>query len=100
MIHPTPYSTNHKPAVDLLFPLKQWVNNLEVNNAKIAHLLCKVIPCSCPFERKITVMGRTLFQIPPLCKLNPLYQEFVVLRLKALSYLADVCGEDVAHYIC
>ncbi|MEA5508200.1 Mo-dependent nitrogenase C-terminal domain-containing protein [Crocosphaera sp. UHCC 0190] len=100
MIHPTPYSTKPKVFIDPLFPLRNWINNLEVASRKAAHLICQVIPCCCPFERDITIMGRTLFHVPALCKLNPLYDEFVMLRLKALSYLTDICNEDVTHYIC
>jgi hypothetical protein len=40
------------------------------------------------------------FHTPPLCELNPFYDEFVSLRFRALSYLADVCGENVDKYIC
>ncbi|OKH57096.1 Mo-dependent nitrogenase C-terminal domain-containing protein [Scytonema sp. HK-05] len=36
-------------------------------------------------------------RIPPLRKLNPAYEQVVSLRFKALSYLADECGEDVAR---
>jgi hypothetical protein len=43
-------------------------------------------------------LGRKLFHIPPLCKLNPLYEEVVSLRFRALCYLADECGEDVTPY--
>lgn len=96
----SPYSTRHKPPIDLFYPLKQWLENLEVKNAKFAHFICRLIPCACPFERDVVVMGRTWFHIPPLCKLNPLYHQFIILRLRALTYLSDVCGEDVGHYIC
>ncbi len=41
---------------------------------------------------------RTLLSIPPLCKLNPLYEQVVGLRFRALCYLADECGEDVTPY--
>ena len=37
-------------------------------------------------------------QIPPLCKLNPVYEEVVYLRFRALCYLADCCGEDIQRY--
>lgn len=100
MMSPTPYSAGKKFKLDPLFPLRRWLDNQEVNDRLIAHLICRIIPCSCPFERKITVLGHTILQIPPLCKLNPFYHEFVLLRLKALSYLSDVCGENVDHYIC
>nr|WP_317110593.1 Mo-dependent nitrogenase C-terminal domain-containing protein [Chroococcidiopsis sp. SAG 2025] len=33
-----------------------------------------------------------------MCKLNPLYEQVVALRFKALTYLADECGEDVSLY--
>ncbi|MEH1922571.1 Mo-dependent nitrogenase C-terminal domain-containing protein [Nostoc sp.] len=58
----------------------------------------KAIPAQCPFERDITLFGRKLLHIPPMCKLNPLYEEVVGLRFKALCYLADECGEDVTAY--
>ncbi|MBE9229708.1 Mo-dependent nitrogenase C-terminal domain-containing protein [Phormidium sp. LEGE 05292] len=102
--HPIPRG---RPGFDILFPLRQWVDNLKVSdsrrdreaNRKLAHFLCKFIPCCCPFERDVTLLGHT-FHIPPLCKLNPLYYEFVSLRLRALCYLADDCGEDVSQYLC
>jgi hypothetical protein len=55
-------------------------------------MICQVIPSNCPFERTITLSGRTILRIPPLCKLNPLYEELVALRFRALCYLADECG--------
>ncbi|VXD15361.1 conserved hypothetical protein [Planktothrix serta PCC 8927] len=85
--------------IDLLFPLRRWVDGLAVNNRQIAHWICQVIPCCCPFERDINLFGNT-YHIPPLCKLNPLYNELVGLRFRALSYLADVCLEDITPYIC
>ncbi|NJR60273.1 MAG: hypothetical protein HC769_16410 [Cyanobacteria bacterium CRU_2_1] len=39
-----------------------------------------------------------LTHIPPLCKLNPFYEEIMMLRFKALQFLADVCCEDVTIY--
>jgi hypothetical protein len=60
--------------------------------------LCKLIPAQCPFERDVKFFGHTLFHIPPLCKLNPLYEEVVALRFRGLCYLADECGEDVTPY--
>jgi hypothetical protein len=83
---------------DLLHPIRQWLESIEINNAKLARFLCKLIPAQCPFERDIVLFGRKLFHIPPMCKLNPLYEEVVALRFKALCYLADKCGEDVTIY--
>jgi len=83
---------------DLLYPIRQWLEGIEIHNRKLAHFLCKAIPSQCPFERDITLFGRKLFHIPPMCKLNPLYEQILTLRFKALCYLADECGEDVAAY--
>ncbi|MGL4882789.1 MAG: Mo-dependent nitrogenase C-terminal domain-containing protein [Waterburya sp.] len=87
---------NRKP--DLLAPLRQWLNNIEIKDSVFAHRLCQLIPNQCPFEREIRLFGRMIAKIPPMCKLNPLYNEVVALRFRAICYLADVCGEDVSVY--
>lgn len=87
-----------KSKFDLLRPLRRKIDQIEVNHPQLAHRLCRMIPSQCPFERDITLFGKTLFHIPPLCKLNPLYEETVGLRFRALCYLADECGEDVSCY--
>lgn len=78
--------------------LRQWLESLEIRNYKVAQLLCKIIPSRCPFERKISLFNHTILSIPPLCKLNPFYEQLVMLRFKSLVYLADECGEDVTVY--
>ncbi len=83
----------------LLNPLRAWVDRIQVKNYRLAHLICQTIPCCCPFERDLKLFGRS-FHVPPLCKLNPLYDNLVGLRFRALSYLSDECGEDVTKYIC
>ncbi|MBW4645393.1 MAG: Mo-dependent nitrogenase C-terminal domain-containing protein [Goleter apudmare HA4340-LM2] len=83
---------------DPLHPVREWLEGIEIHNHKLAHFLCKAIPAQCPFERDITLFGRKLFHIPPMCKLNPFYEQVVGLRFKALCYLADQCGEDVTVY--
>ncbi|KAM3092224.1 Mo-dependent nitrogenase C-terminal domain-containing protein [Phormidesmis sp. 146-35] len=83
---------------DLLDPLRAWLDNMEIHDPKVAHFLCKMIPPQCPFERDIKLFGHKIVHIPPLCKLNPLYEQLVGLRFRSLSYLADDCGEDVAEY--
>ncbi len=99
--NPSPFPfPSLKPHFDLLAPLRRWLDGLEINNAKVAHLICIIIPCTCPFEREITLFGQKQLRIPPLCKLNPLYNEFVSLRFRSLNYLADTCGEDINKYIC
>ncbi len=81
-----------------LHPIRQWLEALEIRDPHVARSLCKIIPASCPFEREIKFLDRTIVRIPPLCKLNPFYEQIVSLRFKSLSYLADQCGEDVTLY--
>lgn len=85
--------------LDVLYPVRDWLDSMEVHDPKVARMLCKLIPSQCPFERDITLFGRKLVHIPPLCKINPLYEQLVGLRFRALSYLADDCGEDVSDYV-
>lgn len=86
-------------SLDIFHPLRRLIDRISFKNRTFAHLVCRVIPCCCPFERDINLWGHTV-HIPALCELNPVYNELVSLRFRALSYLADVCGEDVTHYIC
>lgn len=90
--------TNHelrKKPLDLLQPVRQWLDEIEIHNPKLARFLSKVIPAQCPFERDIKLFGHLVTRIPPLCKLNPLYDQLVSLRFRALCYLVDQCGEDI-----
>ncbi|MGD1805688.1 Mo-dependent nitrogenase C-terminal domain-containing protein [Dapis sp. BLCC M126] len=82
----------------LLQPIRRYLDGVEINSPKMAHWLCQLIPAQCPFERDIKLFGHLLFHIPPMCKLNPLYDQFIGLRFRALSFLADVCGEDITRY--
>ncbi|MBD2452782.1 Mo-dependent nitrogenase C-terminal domain-containing protein [Nostoc sp. FACHB-87] len=83
---------------NFLTQLRHQLDVLEIRNDQLARILCKLIPAHCPFERTVSVLGRKLFHIPPLCKLNPFYEQVVSLRFKCLMYLADECGEDVTKY--
>ncbi|HEY9647758.1 MAG TPA: Mo-dependent nitrogenase C-terminal domain-containing protein, partial [Chroococcidiopsis sp.] len=83
----------------VLHPVKDWLDGLEIHDPRVARFLCKMIPPQCPFERDVTLFGKKIVHIPPMCKLNPLYEQLVGLRFRALSYLADDCGEDVTPYI-
>jgi Mo-dependent nitrogenase C-terminus len=71
---------------------------IEIKNATMAHFYCRLIPAQCPFARDLRCFGRTILHIPPLCTLNPFYDQFISLRFKSLSYLADVCREDITAY--
>lgn len=74
------------------------IRQIDISTPEKAHFICSVIPSHCPFERDVLLFGRKLFHIPALCKLNPLYDQCVELRFRALIFLADECGEDVTPY--
>lgn len=102
--HPQLTSTIASPGltkrqIDALHPLRDWLDKLDIQDPRVARFLCKMIPSQCPFERDVTLFGRKIVHIPPMCKINPLYEQLVGLRFRALSYLADKCGEDVSPYI-
>ena len=82
----------------LLQPFRHWLETVKIDNRQQAKLICRLIPSQCPFERDIQFFGKTLLHIPPLCKLNPFYEEFVGLRFRSLCFLAEVCKEDVSVY--
>lgn len=86
-----------KPSIldAFLKPIRTWIDAMEVQDRETAHLVCKLIPSACPFERDIFLLGRKIAHIPPMCKINPLYEQFVGLRFRSLCYLVDVCGESV-----
>ena len=86
-------------AFNPLNPVRNWLRKLEVRNPELAHFICRTIPAQCPFERDLTLFGHLCIHIPPMCKLNPLYEEVVGLRFQALCYLADECHEDIHCYL-
>ncbi|HLO84107.1 MAG TPA: Mo-dependent nitrogenase C-terminal domain-containing protein [Nostocaceae cyanobacterium] len=91
-------SEQKRNKLDLLQPVREWLDAVEIQNRKLAKLIAKLIPAQCPFERDIMLFGRKIAHIPPMCKLNPLYDQFVGLRFRALCYLVDQCGEDIQSY--
>jgi len=94
-----PVATPTKRQLDALRPLRDWLDGLDIQDPGVARFLCKLIPSQCPFEQNVTLFKRKVVRIPPLCKVNPLYEQLMSLRFRALSYLADDCGEDVSQYI-
>lgn len=85
-------------SVPFLQSLRQWLNQIEVRDPNVAKQLYKLIPAQCPFAQDLKFMGRTIFHIPPLCKLNPFYDELMGLRFRALCYLVDECGIDIQAF--
>ncbi|MGF1457964.1 MAG: Mo-dependent nitrogenase C-terminal domain-containing protein [Leptolyngbyaceae cyanobacterium] len=91
--------TSEEHGIEPLKPAREWLDQLEVKDPRLARFICKMIPSQCPFERDVTLFKKKIVHIPAMCKLNPLYEQLVGLRFRALSYLADDCGEDVTPYI-
>ncbi|KPQ34859.1 MAG: Mo-dependent nitrogenase C-terminus [Phormidesmis priestleyi Ana] len=87
-------SSKREPTLDLLKPVRNWIEGIPVENEKTAHRIVSMIPAACPFEREVKVFKHTIAHIPPMCKLNPLYDQLMMLRFKALCYLVDECGVD------
>ena len=71
-----------------LDPLKHWLDGLDPGDERIASFIVHLIPAQCPFERDIILFGRKLVHIPPMCKINPLYEQLVALRFRCLGHLA------------
>ena len=90
-----------KPQPKFLNPL-QWlqerIDRLEIEQEQTARRIIELIPAQCPFAREIKAFNKVIFRIPPLCKLNPLYEQLIALRFRALCFLADQCGEDITAY--
>ena len=93
----TIYNRKQK-TLNLWRSLQQWLDKLEIKEEQTARHIIKLIPAQCPFAREIRVFGKAVFRIPPLCKLNPCYEQLVGLRFRALCFLADCCGEDITPY--
>lgn len=83
---------------NVLQPVKDWLDGWEIHDPKLAHFVCKIIPPQCPFERDVVLFGRKIVHIPAMCQINPLYEQLVGMRFRALCYLADECKEDVSSY--
>jgi tellurite resistance protein len=94
-----PISEPSGTAIDPLQPVRQWLDRVQVQDPQVAHFLCRLIPSQCPFERDVVLFGKKIVHIPPMCKVNPLYEQLVGLRFRALSYLADDRGEDISTYL-
>lgn len=75
--------------IDVLFPIRNFLRNIKIDNPQFAIQLCNIIPVQCPFERDFKLFGKVLFHIPPMCKINPFYDDLMELRFRAQCYLAD-----------
>ena len=78
--------------------LQQRLDRIEIQDKNTARRIVKLIPSQCPFAREIKMFDRVILRIPALCKFNPLYEQLIGLRFRALCFLADSCGEDITPY--
>lgn len=68
--------------------VRAWLDGWEPVEPAVARFLVRLIPAQCPFEREVRLFGHKLVHIPPMCKINPLYEELVALRMRCLTTLA------------
>ena len=68
--------------------LRDWLDAQAPSDPAVARLLVKLIPAQCPFERDVMVLGRRIVHIPPMCRINPLYEQLMALRFRCLCLLA------------
>jgi len=71
----------------LLDAVRHWVDGIEPSDPEVARFLVRLIPAQCPFERDVKLFGWKLVHIPPMCKINPLYEQLVALRFRCLCRL-------------
>ncbi|KFF41831.1 MAG: nitrogenase [Candidatus Atelocyanobacterium thalassa] len=83
---------------NVLQPVKNWLDEFNFKDPRLARFICKMIPSQCPFEKDVKLFSHKVIYIPPLCKLNPLYEQLVRLRFRALCYLVNECQEDVSSF--
>ncbi|MGB3496077.1 MAG: Mo-dependent nitrogenase C-terminal domain-containing protein, partial [Elainellaceae cyanobacterium] len=59
------HSSQGRSRFDLLSPLRNWIDTVEIRDRRTAHLISRLIPAQCPFERDIKVFGKVVAHIPP-----------------------------------
>ncbi len=91
-------SANYQQIITIPFKLiKQKIETIDINHRETAKKIVNLIPNQCPFAREIKIFNFLLFKIPPLCKLNPFYEDLMMLRFRALCFLEEI-GEDISPY--
>lgn len=76
----------------LLDGIRRWLDEIDPHDPAVARFLVRLIPAQCPFERTVTLFGHKLVHIPPMCKINPLYEQLVALRFRCLCRLEEASG--------
>lgn len=82
------HSDDHASTLDRL---RGWLDAQAPSDPAVARLLVKLIPAQCPFERDVVVLGRKIVHIPPMCQINPVFEQLMALRFRCLCLLA---GEE------
>lgn len=77
--------------------IKNKLESWEIKEKEVAQKIVALIPSQCPFAKDIYWCDRKVFTIPPLCKINPFYEDLMMLRFKALCFLSEI-GEDITPY--
>ncbi|CAK6692359.1 Mo-dependent nitrogenase C-terminal domain-containing protein [Synechococcus sp. CBW1107] len=69
--------------------VRRWLDGIEPSDPVVARFLVRLIPAQCPFERDVKLFGWKVVHIPPMCKINPLYDQLVALRFRCLCRLEE-----------
>lgn len=67
--------------------IRRWLDGFEPEDPAVARFLVHLLPAQCPFERDIVLFGHKLVHIPPMCRVNPLYDQLMALRFRCLCTL-------------
>ncbi|MCS5690650.1 Mo-dependent nitrogenase [Cyanobium sp. FGCU-6] len=89
-LHPQRLGCDTESEPGLLNGLRRWLDEIDPTDPAVARFLVRLIPAQCPFERDVTLFGRKVVHIPPMCKINPLYEQLVALRFRCLCRLAEM----------
>lgn len=76
----------------LLDGVRRWLDGVDPGDPAVARFIVRMIPAQCPFERTVTLFGHKVVRIPPMCKINPLYEQLVALRFRCLCRLEEPAG--------
>ncbi|MGJ3253984.1 MAG: Mo-dependent nitrogenase C-terminal domain-containing protein, partial [Elainellaceae cyanobacterium] len=63
----SPQSQGNQSRLRFLNPIRNWLDDFEICDPKVARLISRTIPAQCPFERDVKVFGLVVAHIPPLC---------------------------------
>ncbi len=89
-LHPQSLGCDTDSDPGLLNGLRHWLDAIDPTDPAVARFLVRLIPAQCPFERDVTLFGRKVVHTPPMCKINPLYEQLVALRFRCLCRLAEL----------